>query len=199
MRTLTVVVNRRVPFAPQNVLGGRNNGVVELQWSPAKEHDLVGFRAYRKTDTGWVQACALTPSTTCQDAAAPTGDLTYEIVGVDRDASVALREGDRSADIAVRATNAAPPAPASLTATTVDGNVVLSWPAAGADPDPGDVIDHYNIYRDGQAYADRYDRTPDANALTYTDTHTNGQTHTYWVTTVDSQLGESPMAGPVTK
>ena len=58
-----------------------------------------------------------------------------------------------------------------------------------------DVVDDYFEI----AYASRYDRTGTGADLTYTDTHPDGVTHTYYVTAVDTQLAESPLLGPVTK
>ena len=55
------------------------------------------------------------------------------------------------------------------------------------------------IYRDGVSYADRYDRTATGKDTTWTDTRTNGQQHTYSVTAVDTQLGESKPTLLVTK
>ena len=91
-------------------------------------------------------------------------------------------------------------APTNLTASSAGSNTVLSWSAPGIqDPDLGDSIAFYRIYRDGSAYANRYDRTGTGADLTYTDTHPDGVPHTYYVTAVDTQLAESPLLGPVTK
>ena len=54
-------------------------------------------------------------------------------------------------------------APTNLAAATSAGNTILVWKAPLiADPDVGDSIDHYVIYRDGVAFADRFDRGPEA-------------------------------------
>jgi hypothetical protein len=108
------------------------------------------------------------------------------------------REGDSSAATTVSDSNTPPNPPTSLRATASAGNTVLTWTVPKpADKDSGDSIDHYVIYRDGQGYADRYDRTATGTDVTWTDTHTNGQVHRYWVTSVDTQLGESTFVGPV--
>ena len=200
VRSVTVVLNRRAPYAPQNVEGGRNNGAVELQWSPSKERDIAGYRAYRVSAGGPVAVCALTTDSTCRDTSPPSDpSVDYYVVAVDRDPAGNLREGDHSATVTVTATDTPPPPPASLSASTASGNTILAWTAGGQDPDPGDQIDHYVIYRDGQAYADRYDRTATGADLTWTDKNTNGLVHTYWVAAVDTQLAESTLVGPVTR
>jgi len=90
--------------------------------------------------------------------------------------------------------------PTDLLASTNNGTTILRWTAPSPeDPDPGDSIAFYRIYRDGTVVANRYDRTGTGADVTYTDTQTDGIAHTYYVTAVDTQLAESPMLGPVTK
>ncbi|MEJ7894817.1 MAG: prepilin-type N-terminal cleavage/methylation domain-containing protein [Solirubrobacteraceae bacterium] len=197
-RSVTVLVNRRRPFAPVRVAAGRNGAAVEIEWSPAKERDLEGHRVYRQVPLGpRVQVCALAQRTTCRDSDPPATSLaSYDVVGVDRDPAGALREGDRSSAVGVKLTNQPPPAPTNLTAALSSSNVVLSWSApATADPDLGDAIDHYNIYRDGTSLADRIDRT-DVAELSWTDTAKGGVQHDYYVTAVDGNLAESSILGP---
>lgn len=199
-RSVTVLVNRRRPFAPARVEAGRNGVGVEVEWSPARERDLEGYRVYRTGSGPRVEVCPLQRTTRCVDATPPAAaKLQYEVVGVDRDPAGAYREGDSAASGDVTQTNSPPPAPRSLSASIADGNVVLSWlaPATG-DPDPGDAIDHYNVYRDGTTLADRVDRT-DVAQTTWTDVGSGGVQHTYWITAVDTQLAESPLLGPVTR
>ena len=59
--------------------------------------------------------------------------------------------GDPSAAIDVNVANSPPNQPTALTLSKdAQGNTVLNWtaPAVG-DPDAGDAIDSYRIYRDG--------------------------------------------------
>jgi fibronectin type 3 domain-containing protein len=58
------------------------------------------------------------------------------------------------------------------------------------DPDSGDAIDFFRIYRDGTSISDRYDRVA-GTVSSYTDFKSAGESHSYWVTAVDGQLGES--------
>ncbi len=201
-RALTVTVNRRAPYPVQNLLGGRNGTAVEFEWSPSPERDIVGYRVYRRPTIGAaVEVCAITSATTCRDTSPPALPLlTYYAVAVDRNSAGSLREGAASPDITVAATNTPPPTPPTLAASLSNGSTVLVWTAPpGGDPDLGDSIAFYRIYRDGSTYADRYDRTGTGETLTFTDTATGGQAHTYWVTAVDTQLAESPKIGPVTR
>lgn len=200
-RSQTIVVNRRQAFAPESVEAGRNGTGVEIEWSPAKDRDSEGFRVDRQINGGaWVEACARATQTACRDGGAPApraGEtLAYSVVGYDRDPTGALRAGDRSRVVAiVDPAPAAPGMPGSLQASLVNGNVVLTWTA----PSGSTVPDHYNLYRDGTAYANRLDSVYFAagESLTYTDTLAAGQLHDYWISAVNSQLGESTKLGPV--
>lgn len=200
-RALTVLVNRRAPYPPARLRAGRNGGAIELEWEPSPERDIVTYRGYRATSGGgWTLICETTAAA-CQDPSPPaTGTPSYTVVAVDRDSSGALREGALATTATVPLLNTPPRPPTNLSATSSGGATVLTWsaPALG-DPDVGDAVDHYAIYRDGTLYADRYDRTADATQTTWTDTHPNGQTHTYLVTAVDQHLAESTQLGPVTR
>ncbi len=198
-RAVTVRVNRRAPYAPLQAVGGRDGAAVELQWRPSPERDVVGYRVYRETLLGALEAaCGLTRRTSCRHADAPAGQaLVYRVVAVDRDAAGALREGAASAPVLVAVANTPPAPPSGLVASAEDGNTVLRWQPSSGDPDAGDAVDHYRVYRDGVVVDDRYDRTGTAQELTFTDARTNGLPHTYWVAAVDTQLGESAKLGPV--
>jgi prepilin-type N-terminal cleavage/methylation domain-containing protein len=199
-RTLTVVVNRSAPYPPQSLRAGRNGATVELDWLPAPERDVELYRGYRSNGASWILVCETT-AVTCQDPAPPAfGTPTYTVVAVDRNAAGALREGAQATAATVPLLNNPPYAPTNLAATSSSGTTTLTWTApAGGDPDLGDAVDHYAIYRDGTLYENRYDRTPDATTTTWTDTQTGGQVHTYAVCAVDTHLAESGKLGPVTK
>jgi prepilin-type N-terminal cleavage/methylation domain-containing protein len=202
-RSLTVKLNRNAPVAPTGVAAGRNGSVVDVEWLVNNERDISGYYVYRVDAGGNTQVCpasGTTPlnATSCQDTSPPaTGTLTYKVAAVDRNTAGAFRAGALSAAATAPAGNTAPNAPTNLLASTSGGNTILRWTApAVADPDPGDSIGFYRIYRDGKAYSDRYDRssTPD-----YTDRSPGSSTHTYYVTAVDTHLAESTLLGPVTK
>jgi prepilin-type N-terminal cleavage/methylation domain-containing protein len=199
-RSLTLRLNRRAPYAPTRFEAGRNGSAVDFEWSANAERDIKGYRVYRDPLVGAdVQVCALTTATSCRDASPPAGSLTYYVVAVDTTTAGALREGLQSAGDTVGVTNTPPSPPSGLTASTSGANTILIWSASPGDPDLGDSVDHYRIYRDGTTYEDRYDRTSTGSDLTFTDTKTNGLQHTYRVVAVDQNLAESTMIGPVTR
>lgn len=200
-RSVTVTLNRFVPQAPTGLVGGRNGSVVDLEWLPNPERDIVGYRAFRGLPgLNPALVCPLTSRSDCQDSNPPGGIQTYFVVADDLDASGNYRDGLPSLTISALTTNHAPNAPTHLTATTSDGATVLSWTAAvPADPDLGDGVAFYRIYRDGVVVADRYDRTGAGTDLTYVDGRTDGTSHQYWITAVDKELDESSFVGPVTQ
>jgi hypothetical protein len=72
-----------------------------------------------------------------------------------------------------------------------DGSKTLTWTA----PASGNPVAFYRIYRDGVEYTQRYDQTGDTTP-SYTDPG-DGNTHTYYVTAVSTNLAESSYLGPV--
>jgi Tfp pilus assembly protein PilE len=201
-RTVTMTLNRSIARKPTGVAAGRNSTVVEIDWQANPEHDIVGYQVYRRLTSGGAATlvCPLTQQTSCQDQSPPNqATLYYYVVALDRD-TAGNRLGSLGNDVTVTQTDNPPYVPTNLLASTNNGTTILRWTAASpADPDAGDSIAFYRIYRDGSAYADRYDRTGTGADLTYTDTHPDGVPHIYYVTAVDTQLAESPLLGPVTK
>lgn len=189
-RSITLRVNRRRPFAPARIDAGRNGSHVDIEWSAAPERDVEGHRVYRVELGPDTLVCGLEKRTSCRDSSPPIGTPMYYAVAVDRDSAGALREGDPSASDSAGLAATPPGKPGSLSAQAVEDDVVLTWSAASGS------VDHYRIYRDGVAYADRYDRTA-GTELTFTDTRTNGLPHSYSVSAVDDDLAESAPAGPV--
>ena len=207
-RQETVILNRRRPFAPRRVTGGRTIfGTVEIEWDANSERDIIGYEVRRLDASGDTVVCARADQeldTSCVDAAPPAADpLHYVVYAYDRDSAGASREGDVSATRTVSAGNQAPYAPTGLAATQeADGSVTLTWSRPAPDDPDGapDGVEFYRIYRDGQALANRYDRWFDnASTVTWQDTQTNGLEHTYSVTAVDTQYLESTFSGPVTE
>jgi Tfp pilus assembly protein PilV len=198
-RSMTVTLNRFSPLAPTGLNAGRNGSVVDAEWLPNSERDVVRYRLKRVAAGGDVTVCDTTESS-CQDPSPPAGALTYYVVAVDLDTAGANREGAHSSNATVTLTNHAPNAPTSLAGANTGTSTTLTWVAPSPqDPDAGDSIAFYRIYRDGVTYADRYDRTGSGSTLTYTDSHTGGQQHSYAITAVDTQLAESTILGPITR
>jgi hypothetical protein len=203
-RSLTINVNRYPPSAPEDVFAGRNGSVVEVEWVPTSERDVIGYRVYRQVQGGAVElACALTDpeASECVDPSPPVEDnkqLRYWVVGVDRDPAGAEREGALSAAVNVNVHRPTPPdAPTNFAITEDDeGNITLTWTpsASGADG--------YRIYRDGYTIGDRYgfvDTSDPADLeFEFDDPDPGIDPHQYWITAVDSVLQESVLVGPVT-
>ena len=227
-RVLTVVLNRREPIAPTDVVGGRNGSGdrVDIHWTPNPECDVIGYRVYRSTSAGSLGTQVTcpdpsAPSTTvttkewCVDETAPaTGPLYYRVVAVDTLANGSLRQGTQSAQVAVPATggNSLPTAPTNVTSCTggqpgcnksdgapaPSGQIVVNW-----DPstDSDGSVAFYRIYRDGTSYADRWDDFfPGSGSavLAWLEYAPGTTSHTYRVTAVDNIFGESALSAPVT-
>lgn len=204
-RAATVQVDRRVPYPVKRFragLRGGSTGDLDLEWTLNRERDVIGYRVFLDVPntTNDVQVCGLAIRTACSLQNPPAGTNEYYAIAYDRDASGNERLGARSAsNFTVTRTNQVPNAITTLQATpAAGGSVRLDWtlPAVG-DPDTADSVDFYRIYRDGAAYADRYDRTSTGTVVSYVDTDANGVAHDYRVAAVDTRLGESTVIGPV--
>jgi prepilin-type N-terminal cleavage/methylation domain-containing protein len=206
-RSETVVLNRRVPFAPQQVTGGRTNfGTVEIEWTANRERDIIGYQVWRVApDDPDTVVCPLVTQalqTTCVDPAPPdVDDVQYVVYAYDRTPGTGIeRPGDQSQILHVTKGNTAPFAPTGLAGSRTGNVVTLTWDRpAPEDPDAGDGVQFYRIYRDGKALGDRYERWFDSRPQAiWEDTETGGLAHQYWVTAVDKHFAESPFLGPVT-
>lgn len=221
--SLSISLNRCAPLAPPafNATGRNANGAVDVEWQDNSEGDILGYRVYRGTST--TQRTPICPATTaladpetdilpidapneCLDTAAPnytTSALYYGVYAVDRDPSGNLREGAVSF-VNVNSGNRAPNAPTNFTATKdTGGKVTLSWNIpATQDPDNGDRIESFRIYRRAGSpagtptYANRYDREIvtalcTAGACKWVDPNSQGSSNSYWLTSVDLRLRES--------
>ena len=105
-----------------------------------------------------------------------------------------LRPTELAQTYLVSNSNLPPNPPRDLTATPPgDGTITLTWNDPDSPPagEFNDTVRYYRIYRDGELYADRYDRTGSAADMTFVDTDPGPGTHTYSVSTVDSHLAES--------
>lgn len=200
-RSMTVVLNRFLPAAPEGFRAGRNGDHVEAEWSASPERDVVGYRVYRQGSGSATLACESVTETSCVDTAAPAatgGVLDYWIVAVERMGSTE-REGEASPRADVNGHNRPPNAPSALTLSKdAQGHTVLHWTAPAApDPDAGDHIASYRIYRDGTDVTHRL-AIVGGTETTLVDDSGSGATHQYWVTSVDTHLSESAPLGPVT-
>jgi prepilin-type N-terminal cleavage/methylation domain-containing protein len=195
----TVIVNRRVPYAPTNPHAGRNDNNGYVDWGGNAEGDVQGYNVYRVGSPDQL-VCSMVHITRCKDTGLPTGAAQYYVRAVDRDSAGNLREGDPTGNVSVPATDTPPTQVTGLIAAKSGSNTILSWSAA-SDPDTGDSVQFYRIYRDGTDWIDNYyAQTPGATTLSFTDTQTGGDVHTYFVVAVDQSYTESrPIGSGVTK
>jgi prepilin-type N-terminal cleavage/methylation domain-containing protein len=191
-RTLTVIVNRLAPRTPTGFAGGRNGSVVELEWLPNSERDVIGYKVYRVDGTTETLVCDPGLKTSCVDENPPNTDgVVYRVKALDSDLSGQPREGS-AASLTVVQNNQVPPTPDLPSyVLNADGTITIRWHRAGDDPD-GDAIAFYRVYRDGQTVGDRYTRVdPAGDSLEFVDVTAGGANHTYYVTAVDEHFGES--------
>lgn len=209
-RSLTVNVNRCVATQVQNLLGGRNplfSNQVELNWDDNPEDDVLGYYVYRGIGSTTPTKIASGPCSgllvvsNCTEPNPSSGTaLTYYVRAVDRDAAGTLREGTASANLSVPSSNTAPNVPSIASAGTAG---TLYW-AQTTDPNSGDSVDYYRVYRDGTALANRYDVIdnvpyPGTSYVLWNDPNPGTGTHTYRVTAVDTHAAESNMSNSVTR
>jgi hypothetical protein len=190
----TIVLNRRAPYAPQNFKAVMVNDVVEAEWTQGAERDVQSFRLFRRAPDGQDAQVADTGDRTTEardgTALPTTGTYSYFARAVDKDAMGNARAGDASALVAVRLDNRSPGAPTHVVAKRVSGRVDLSWsaPTGTGDPDAGDSVSGYVVYRDGRRLADAYATTT---TTSFSDTAVSDGAHTYWVVAVDGPGAQS--------
>jgi hypothetical protein len=137
-------------------------------------------------------------STECTDTSPPAAPLpvSYVVYAYDKAPGTgAARQGDASAPLLVTSLNTPPNPPTGVTVVVnADGSATVTWSRPSpADPDLGDSVDYYRVYRDGTALENRVARWFDpAATVSWTDTDRSAaDTHEYWVTSVDRNYTES--------
>jgi prepilin-type N-terminal cleavage/methylation domain-containing protein len=216
---------------PASPWSGHPTGV-DLEWAQNPERDVVGYRMYRErggsqasdvlvcdttnaTTYPYVQGnCVCTTQTSCIDLNPRTSaaQVTYRVTALDHDNSGQIRESAQQKEIIVDQSGSNnPPAdfpPNSVKlGTSASGDPMITWPMV-TDPDTGDSVRYFRIYRNGSAYSSRYDRVdvvsggscdPTAATCSYVDAAPSaGGGDTYYVTAVDTHFDESSpqLAGP---
>ncbi len=199
-RSLTVTLNRSAPSKPEGLAGGRTGDpatpqdqVVDLVWLPNPERDIVGYSVERTDAAGnVVEVCERKDWTACPDPDPPAEDgLVYRVYAWDRHHLDGQPRSSVQSDPLVVDLGNNPPAPpvAPTAQLQADGSVQLSWTRPSPeDPDSGDSIAFFRVYRDGSGYDSRY---ADWTGTDFNDGNTGGTAHEYWITSVDTRYGES--------
>jgi Tfp pilus assembly protein PilV len=203
-RSLTVILNRTEADKVTGLVGGRTgdaaapeNQVVDLEWLPTPERDIVGYTVERwNSGSGtWEIVCPRENRASCIDHDPPVEDnLRYRVFAWDIDGNRQPRPAPVPSDeLVVRLGNNPPFPPLGVTARAADGSVELTWTRPEVeDVDTGDSIAFYRIYRDGTTYDARYAMWDDPSpTVTFIDGNTGGTLHQYWVTAVDENFAES--------
>jgi Tfp pilus assembly protein PilV len=194
----SVTLNRCQPYAVAGFQAVHIGDQVVMAWFPSSERDIEGYKVFRRQGSGTeTLVCDLSNAVACIDATPPTsGTWDYRVYAYDKDSADALRRGQPSTAVSVDLSNHAPNVPAGFKSFP---GPLLTWSAASpVDPDAGDSIALYRVYRDGTALTNRYVDVP--SGTTYTDTAgaLDGP-HTYYVAAVDNHGAESVKTAPETQ
>ena len=174
---------------PSSIMGGTN---ISISWAKSSddESNLSGYKVERSTNGGWSwsQIYQGTATSTTDNIAFGTTSVMYRVKAYDTDG---LESGWRTSSQVTVVNNNAPSAPPSIAVPKdVKGGstLVISWTAAS---DSDGNLSGYILERStdgGSAYTQVYK----GNALTYTDTITNGwSTVMYRVKAYDTEGLES--------
>lgn len=223
--TIQIKLNRQLATPPAWVNAGFNKNIsgVDVQWIPSVDGDIQSYIVYSQVGTNTPTQVCQTSGLSCTDLTAPTPagppaclnppqsyttPNQYWVVGVDTDPSngqprVSTIQSNR---VDANLCDHPPKKAATLTGTVnANGTITLSWalPASPVDPDTGDTIGDWRIYRvaKGAAFAfpgSRYQfigaTDSSGNWVTsYTDQAPDpgGVQQTYCVTSVDRILQEA--------
>ena len=212
--SISVTLDRNIPAAPKITYAGFNElyvsgvkkKVVELQWLPNTERNVIGYRVYDPKNKlvcpGSSETLSLQPS--CIDFLEPPPEpitkitdenLTYTVVALYRapEKESVSKTVISQGFAATRALSKAPlgpswpePPPPVLEAKKVEGAVTLTWPK----PAGGAPVVFYRVYRGTKDYNGRY-AVVSSELTEFIDTHAESA-HEYWVTAVSESMTESP-------
>lgn len=174
---------------PSSIMGGTN---ISISWAKSSdaESNLAGYKVERSTDGGWSWSRIYqgTATSTTDSIAFGTTSVMYRVKAYDTEG---LESGWRTSSRVTVVNNNAPSAPPSIAVPKdVKGGstLVISWTAAS---DSDGNLSGYILERstDGDS---AYTQVYKGNALTYTDTITNGwSTVMYRVKAYDTEGLES--------
>jgi hypothetical protein len=228
--SLQITLNTHQVIPPATVQAGYNSQIsgVDIEWVPSIDQDVLYYNVYRQYGAGAaVKVCSAVTKLSCYDPFAPsplpepatcqsppqsyTTTDYYWVVGVDTNSLGQPREStNQSTHVDANLCDHPPSAPTGLSGTLSGGQLELDWTAPSpADPDTGDSIQFWRIYRwtgSGPSFpGSRYDLigalgSSGSQVTSYTDVSPDpgGVARNYCVTAVDSHMDESPCSNVVT-
>lgn len=186
-----LVVNGGVPAAPENLEGAYYDRGVDLYWQMGSGWDGEAFRVYgrRTTDPDYFLIAEIT---SCSE-----GECVYRDINVHPDRAyeyyVAAADPDTGEETASAHSVEVfvpfpipPPVPEELEAVALDNAVYLRWSSNSASDDDFVAWRVYYVGEDGDQYLGDTDSPGFIDLLA-----TNGNTATYFVTSLDFQGHES--------
>jgi prepilin-type N-terminal cleavage/methylation domain-containing protein len=200
-RTQVVALDRSDPFPVCDVAGGRNpqhGGVIDLQWRPSPETDVVSYSVWREKNGTEEQdrlVCDAVTKPECADTVpiANGSAATYYVRARQGNARGVIDGSPVGLSLPDAVPNEAPASPGSVELSyDPDAVPTVSWSPSA------DSVVFYRIYRDGNLIKDRYASTIDGAADRFVDNSAAGETnHTYYVSAVDDQFAESEIVPAV--
>jgi type II secretory pathway pseudopilin PulG len=216
--SITVTLIRSVPAAPKISYAGFNElyvadvkkKVVELQWQPNAERNVIGYRVYdpEKELVCPKEEATLSLEPSCIDfLSSPKSpkitdlNLTYSVVALYRPAvgetlSNATVSQGPAGTFPLSKTPLTPLAITEINAeksASTEGAVKLDW----TQPEGAPKVAFYRVYRGSKNYTGRYATVSPA-TKTFLDTNAETE-HEYWVTAVSETMTETPLTLSVTK
>lgn len=166
--TLQIKLNRQMATPPSWVNAGYNGFIkgADVQWVPSVDGDVLYYRVFSQVGTNAPTQVCQTSALSCSDLTAPapagppacnnppqsyTTSNLYWVVGVDTDPTTGLPRQSTvlSTKVDANLCDHPPKKAGTLSLTSGSGSITLSWalPGSPVDPDTGDSIDGWWIYR----------------------------------------------------
>jgi hypothetical protein len=228
--SIQISLNLHQAIPPATVQAGYNSqiGGVDVEWVPSIDQDVLYYDVYSQYGSNSpVLVCSAVKGTSCTDMSAlsplpepatcqnPPQSYTttnyYWVVGVDTNPATGQPRvsTNQSTHVNANLCDHPPNAPTNLSGGLSGGKLTLTWTAPSpADPDSGDSIQFWRIYRwtgTGPNFpGSRYDLIgsvgSSGNTVTsYTDSSPDpgGVAQNYCVTAVDTHMNESSCSNVV--